>query len=257
MIFLKKIVIFFFPLFINFTSFAQTKTQNNNIWLHLVAKKMVSKKTSLTFEGTMRYANGFSEKQQYFVRPSVDYQINKKLIGSFGLTHYNTFVYGSPALNKRPIPENHFWIQTNFTNQFGKFKITNRLRDENRFVGLASLIPNSKEYEISEYKYRNRFRYMLTVSYPLINKNNKPLLNIFAGNEVFLNIGPLGTDISKNIVGKTLLNQNRIILGLGYLINKSNQIQLSFINQNIWNFNDTLEESNPTLRISYLVNFKK
>ena len=236
---------------------AQTKSQNNNIWLHLVSKKMISKKTSLTFEGTMRYANGFSQKQQYFVRPSIDYQFTKILNGSFGFTHYNTFVYGSPALNKRPIPENHFWIQTNFTNQIGKFKFTNRLRDENRFVGIASLIPNSKEFEITEYKYRNRFRYMFTVSYPLINKNNKPLLNIIAGDEVFLNIGPLGTDISKNNVGKTLLNQNRIILGLGYIVNKSTQIQLSFINQNIWSFNDNIEESNPSLRISYLTNFKK
>ncbi len=241
----------------NISAIAQTKSQNNNIWLHFVGKKMISKKTSLTLEGTMRYANGFSQKQQYFLRPSIDYQINKTLNGSFGLTHYNTFAYGSPALNKRPIPENHFWLQTNFTNQIGKFKITNRLRDENRWVGIASLVPNSFEYKINAYKYRNRFRYMFIATYPLIKKDNQPLLNIFGGNEIFLNIGPIGTDVSKNNVGKTLMNQNRIILGLGYIVNKSSQFQLSFIQQKIWNFTDTIEESNPTLRISYVASFKK
>lgn len=244
-------------LLFNMSAIAQTKSQNNNIWLHFVGKKMISKKTSLTLEGTMRYANGFSQKQQYFLRPSIDYQINKTLIGSFGLTHYNTFVYGSPALNKRPIPENHFWLQASFTNQIGNFKITNRLRDENRWVGIASLVPNSTEYKINDYKYRNRFRYMITATYPLLKKDSKPLLNIFGGDEMFFNIGPLGTDITKNNVGKTFMNQNRIILGLGYVLSKSSQLQLSFIQQKIWNFTDTIEESNPTLRISYLVNLKK
>jgi hypothetical protein len=66
------------------------------------------------------------------------------------------------------------------------------------------------------------------------------------GNEAFINIGKKA--------GATLFNQNRIIAGLGYTLSNSSQVQFSFIQQQIWNFSDTIEESNPTIRISYLSN---
>jgi Protein of unknown function (DUF2490) len=248
-----KIVIIV-TVFINIKSFAQTQSQNNNIWLHYVGKNMLTKKLSFTFESSLRFANGIKNKQQYFIRPSFDYQLNNHLVGSLGYTHYNTYVYGNPALNKRPIPENHIWVQASFTKQFGYFKITNRLRDENRFVGIASLKSGITDYIISDFKYRNRFRYMFLATYPIIKKNSKPKLTGFLGDEVFINIGTKGTDIAKNNVGKTIMNQNRIILGLGYVINPKNSIQLSYIQQKIWNFTDTIEENNPTLRLSYLTN---
>jgi hypothetical protein len=226
--------------------FAQIKSQNNDIWLHYVGKNKVSKKIFFTLEATMRYANGFKEKQQYFVRPSVDYQINKALLASIGYTHYNTFVYGNPAINKRPIPENHVWVQTNFTHQIGAFKLTNRIRDENRWVGLATLMPSSSEYIISDYAYRNRLRYMPMVTFPVLKHEKSTVINGFVGDEVFINIG-------KN-AGATLFNQNRLIIGLGYVISKKSQIQLIYIKQRIWNFTDTIEETNPTFRVSYLTN---
>ncbi len=226
--------------------FAQIKSQNNNIWLHYVGKNKVSKRTFLTLEATLRYANGLKEKQQYFVRPSIDCQVNKALIASIGYTHYNTFVYGNPALNKRPIPENHLWVQTNFTHQIGAFRLTNRIRDENRWVGLATLKPNSSEYTISNYAYRNRLRYMPMVNFPVIKNDKNTVINGFVGDEAFINIG-------KN-AGKTLFNQNRLIIGIGYVISKKSQIQLSYVKQQIWNYTDTLEENNPTLRVSYLTN---
>lgn len=239
--------------------FAQTKSQNNDIWLHYVGKNMLTKKLSFTLEATMRYANGFSEKQQYFIRPSFDYQLTKHFIGSVGFSHYNTYVYGNPAINKRPIPENHPWIQGTFNHQLGDLKLTNRLRNEFRFVGIASskvANPTSEnDYEINDYKFRDRLRYMILATYPLVKVDNKPKLLGIIGDEAFMNIGPLGTDINQNNVGKTFMNQNRIIAGLGYVINPHHQIQLCYIHQHIWNFSDTILESNPTLRISYLTNF--
>ena len=65
-------------LFTMYSSFAQLKESNNNIWLHYFGKNMITEKFSISFEATMRYANGFSEKQQYFIRPSIDYQFTKK-----------------------------------------------------------------------------------------------------------------------------------------------------------------------------------
>lgn len=190
------------------------------------------------------------------MRPSLDYQLTKHLMGSVGYSHYVTYAYGNPALNKTTISENHVWIQGQFVHQFGDWKVTNRLRDENRYVGIAVKAADGS-YGIDRYVYRNRFRYMLLLNYPLMKRADKStaLFGIL-GNEVFLNVGSIAavpnTDTN---VGATLLNQNRIIAGFGYNINPHNQLQLSFIQQHIWNFADTIEERNPTLRLSYITSF--
>lgn len=227
------------------TASAQIKTSNDNIWFHYVGKNMLTKKLSFTLEATMRYANGLSEKQQYFIRPSMDYQFTKSINVSVGYTNYNTYVYGSPALNKTDISEDHIWIQGTFVHSKDKFKFIHRLRDENRFVGIP--VKTGNGYTIDHYDYRNRLRYMFLMNYTLTKAKDKVKLFGILGDEVFLNIG--------SNAGKTFFNQNRIIGGLGYNINKSNQIQLCYIHQNIWNFKNTLQESNPTIRLSYITNF--
>jgi hypothetical protein len=243
---IKKLTVFMLLALSMSASQAQVQSHNNDIWFHYMGKFMVAKKTSVSFEGVMRFANGFSEKQQFFLRPTIDYQFTKHFQGSLGYSYYKTFVYGSPSLNKIPIPEDHIFLQGLFTHQFGDLKLTNRLRDEQRWVGLASISPGTTEYKINDYVYRNRLRYMLLASYPIIKKGKSPLLSVIVGDEAFFNIGKKS--------GKTLMNQNRVILGLGYQIDPHQQVQVSFIQQKIWNFSNTLEETNPTVRFSYITN---
>ncbi|WP_258930601.1 DUF2490 domain-containing protein [Flavobacterium oreochromis] len=68
--------------------FGQVINHNNDIWLHYLGKNMVGKKLSLTLEGSLIFANGFDQKQQYFIRPSVDYQFTKEISASIGYTHH-------------------------------------------------------------------------------------------------------------------------------------------------------------------------
>lgn len=226
--------------------FAQEKVNNNNIWLHYFGKNIVADKWSISFETSMRYANGFSEKQQYFFRPTIDYQFTKNLTGSVGFTHYNTYAYGNPAMNSINTPENNFFIQGAYTHSGGELKISHRLREEFRYVGLPSKGLDGK-LKINDYEYRNRFRYMLMFTYPLLKKEKETKVFALLGNEIFLNLGKKS--------GKTLLNQNRVIAGLGYNFNKNHQFQLSYVHQNIWNKPNTLLENNPTLRLTYTTNF--
>lgn len=245
----KNILIAFIVLLATYTDALSqaVHTQNNDLWFHYFGKNMLTRKLSFTLEGVMRLANGLSEKQQYFIRPSFDYQLTKHLVGSLGYSHYGTYVYGNPAMNKTMIPENHVWVQAQFVHQFGDLKITNRLRDENRFVGIAVKEPDGL-YNIDHYDYRNRFRYMFLLNYPLAKREDKStsLFGIL-GDEAFVNIGPN--------TGATVMNQNRIIAGFGYNINPHHQLQLSYIHQTIWNYPDTIEENNPTVRLSYITNF--
>lgn len=227
-------------------SFAQVETQNDNVWFHYVGKNKIAPKTFFTLEATMRYTDGLNEKQQWFIRPSFDYQITSKLLGSLGYTHYNTYSYGEIPINKRDIPEDHVWIQGTYTHTSGNFKFIHRLRDENRFVGIAVKNIRINEYDIDRYEYRNRLRYMVLVNYTLTKEDEKPKLFAVLGDEAFVNIG--------SNAGKTFFNQNRIIGGLGFNINLKNQIQVNYIQQHIWNFGNTIQENNPTVRFSYITN---
>lgn len=246
----KPFFLFVIVLFgINSSGYSQTvKSENNAFWFHYLGKNNLTDKLSFTFEGTLRHANGFSEKQQWFVRPSFDYQFTKSFAGSLGYSHYNTYSYGSPAMNKTDIPEDHVWIQGVYVHNLDDFKFTHRLRNEHRFVGIAKYDVVSGQYDIDHYVYRNRLRYMFLVNYPFLKKADQIRLFGILGDEAFMNIG--------RSAGATFFNQNRIIGGLGYNINAHHQIQLAYIHQNIWNYSNTLQESNATVRISYLTNFK-
>ena len=178
---------------INYAS-AQVNSRNNNIWFHYYGRNKLNNKWSASFEATMRYANGFSEKQQYFVRPSIDYQITKYFMGTVGYSHYNTYVYGEPAINKINTPEDHVWIQGTFVHTSNDLRITHRLRDEFRYVGIAKL-DDSGEYDIDRYDYRNRMRYLIMLNYPLIKKEDATKLFAVLGDEVFLNLGSASSSL--------------------------------------------------------------
>lgn len=240
---LRAVVLF---LMIFLKGYSQQVSNNTNVWLHYSGKNKFSEKLSFTLEATMRYADGFSQKQQWFVRPSLDYQFSKSFIASVGYTYYDTYVYGEIPMNKMTTPEHHVWLQGSFTHNLNDLKFTHRLRDENRFVGIAT--SNSQgELEITNYEYRNRLRYMFLLNHPLTKKKGKAKLFAVLGDEVFMNIGVKEA--------KTVVQQNRIIAGLGYNFNEHHQIQINYFHQNIWNLKNTLLEDNPTLRISYITNF--
>ena len=215
---------------LNTTTNAQVKTQNNNLWVHYVGKVNFTNKLSFTLEATKRNTEWGKTSQQWFVRPSIDYNINKMFTASLGYTHYKTFPYGSPAIFKSSVEEDHIWVQLN-----GKYKIKSstlqtRLRDENRFIGV-------------DQTYRKRLRFMALFTHPIIKKLDATLLSFVIGDEAFFNVGSYS--------GKSLLNQNRIIAGFAYNFNKNNQIQINYIHQNIWNYSNTILENNPSIRVSY------
>lgn len=225
---------------------AQQITHQNNIWLHVVEKAMFTKKWSLTFEGTFRFAKGFEQPQQFFVRPSIDYKFSPHFTASVGYSYYNTYSYGDVPINKTSVPEHHGWIQGQYTYKWKKLTIMQRLRDENRSVGVAAK-DSTGSFFINHFEYRNRVRYMLSLTYPILLKGDKPILNGILADEAFFNVG----DFS----GSSLMNQNRLIAGFGYIINPNTQFQFCYIHQNVWNKANTIEEVNPTLRLSFIHQF--
>lgn len=210
---------------------ASTKTVNNNLWIHYIGKIQIKPKWSFTIETTDRHTDWGKQHQQWFVRPSIDHVINTHFTASIGYSHYKTFSYGNPAMFKTPLEEDHIWGQLSSKHAIKKWTVSNRLRDENRFIG-------------PDQTYRNRMRYMLMINYPLISKK----LHLQFGDEAFFNVGSYS--------GKSVMNQNRIIAGFAWFYRPNFQIQLNYIHQNIWNYNNTIFEINPTIRLSILNTFK-
>lgn len=229
--------------FVCFSAEAQIKSTNSNAWLHYMGSYSFHPKWGASLESSFRAANVVSDFQQFFIRPSLDYKLLPSLTGSLGYTHVLTGVYGTPALNKRTMPENHVWLQASHVLKANKLTLTNRLRNENRWVGLLS-----PEGDVNAHTYRNRMRYMLLISTPVLKKGTQTI-SAFAGNEVFLNVG--------SNAGVTLLNQNRIIGGLGYKFSPKHQIQFAYLHQTIINHPNTLQENNNTLRLSWITNIQK
>jgi hypothetical protein len=237
-----KSILFVLLGLVSFGVTSQTTSSNNNIWFHYFGKNKIAEHWNINLEATMRFANGLEEKQQYFVRPSVDYELNSNLSISAGYSHYVTYSYGTPSLFKIKTPEDHVWLQTTYVHKINQWKITHRLRNEFRWVGVASNVEDN--LEITSYAFRDRLRYMLLLQHPIHTFSDGMQWYGIIGDEAFINIG--------TNAGKTLMNQNRVIAGFGLQLDKNQQIQLSYIHQNIWNFPNTLHESNPTVRISYL-----
>lgn len=223
--------------------YSQMITHHNDIWMHGIEKINIKKKSAFIIEGVFRFANGFEQPQQFFIRPSYDYKFSKKWIGSLGYTYYNTYSYGDFPMNKTSIPEHHIWIQGQYLHKWHHLIILHRLRDENRLVGIAAQ-DTSMNYVIDHFEYRNRIRYMLSLTYPLLRKGEKTLVNGIVADEAFFNIGSFS--------GASLMNQNRIIAGFGFVISPATQLQLCYIHQNLWNKSNTLEEINPSLRFTLM-----
>ena len=61
---------------------AQQINHNDLLWLHYLGRNKVSDHLSIGLEATLRLANHLDQKQQYFIRPFVDYQCTPNLVAS-------------------------------------------------------------------------------------------------------------------------------------------------------------------------------
>lgn len=80
-----------------------------------------------------------SAKNSSIFCPKFDYQFKKHFIGSEGFSHYNTYVYDSPTINKRPISENHPWLKGTFIHE-NIWNFSSTIEESNLTVRVSYLI---------------------------------------------------------------------------------------------------------------------
>ncbi len=179
--------------------------------------------------------NPYNNLNQHVFRPYIHYQSNPNVRFSLmplGWIGSNRFKDGKPSAF---FSELRIAPQVILSQQIGKLKIDHRLRYEFRWLG-ANQSVDEKSFlyggDFSTSTYKQRFRYQLKGTMPLNKaKMEDKTLYAQAYNELFINMGA-------NVPNINLLDQNRVLIGLGYRFNKFYSIEAGYLQQAIFRFNN-------------------
>ena len=189
-------------------------------WWSNTNKYNVNKSWFFSSELHIRRANGLDYWQQFLFRPALNCKANANIDLALGYTYIKSHPYG-----KQPIaietPENNVWEQVTLKQSIGKFKISHRYRFEQRFIGKTVYNAIDLTPSIKGSNYAQRFRYRLTMSYPLIESGK---LFVKGFEEIWINLD------DKSVL-PTSLNQNWLYGGFGYKFSPKASVQLGYMNR--------------------------
>ena len=188
----------------------------------------------LHLESQVRRADLGEDWQQLLIRPGIIYNFSPNLSATVGYAYVKTYPYGDfPSPDD--YPEHRVWQQISYTHSGLGLDWQHRFRLEQRFIGQLSPL-DSGGYEVGDYRFENRFRYLLRTAVPIsADKKNYIALS----NEVFLNFG-------ENVKGNHF-DQNRAFIGLGRKLTDTLRLEVGYLEQtlqkrggNVWEHNHTV-----------------
>ena len=252
------------------SAFAQSNREyvtSKMFWSEVVVVGKIKNKFSYQFDYQYRRAanaddatganvntsNMFAHPFQQVLRPWIHYQLNNDVRFSLSpMGWWGTWNAGNSKTTF--IPELRICPQITLNQKLGRMIISQRYRYEFRFFGNTKQVmngwdldPDNSYYNLSDDNHRKgRFRYFFRTLIPLNNANLKTnTLYINAFDEVFLNIG-------KQVKNTNLLDQNRLFLGVGYRFEKEFRVELGYLSQTAFRFNNSTQtnvEQNNILQI--------
>ncbi len=114
------------------------------------------------------------------------------------------------------------------------------MRYEFRWLGANQAVDNKSFVyggDFSTTTFKMRYRNQLKVTIPLNHKKmDDKTVYLQASEELFINIG-------EKVANINLLDQNRILLGLGYKFNKFYALEAGYLKQSIFRFNNTAKDN--------------
>lgn len=194
-------------------------TSTTELWTGLYTKYRLNEKWFYYGEYHIRRRNNFiNDMGQVYLRFGMTYLANNQLELTAGIV---TPFYWAPEQDlpgqDNVVPQYRLWQQLVLVQPFDRLKLYHQFRFEQRW---------KRDYiEDSPFKLTHRFRYKITAYYPLNNyKLVQNTLFLSAYEEVFVQAG-------KSIT-YDYLEDNRLFLGLGYIVNENLQIQAGYM----WTF---------------------
>lgn len=218
----KKIVLYFFLLqWCSIMSIAQVSKQTehfNRAWLGYFNQSRFSNKWGLWAEVQLRTKEDFiDDLSQGIIRGGLTYYIADATKVTLGYAFVNDF----PGDNHKNIsvPEHRPWQQVQWHTNYGKKKMMQWIRLEQRY---RHKIKNDDELA-EGYNFNWRIRYNLWYEIPFIKNGKDPRSwSFIANNEVMINFG-------RNIVNN-YFDQDRFFLGVKYQMNKQTNLQVGYMN---------------------------
>lgn len=182
----------------NLNAQAKEVATNHETWYSFQGFYPVSERLTLASEVHYRRVNWFEEQSDYFLRPLVYFKASSQWTIHAGYTFAKFYPVGlQPSANL--MMEHNTFIGAAHSSTFGKLKIQNRFRVEERWR--TAVLQDGQH---GDFKASNRFRYRIRLQYPFGNQQ-KWLAQM--KDELWLNFGK---------TAKTTFNQNWLIGGIGY-----------------------------------------
>jgi Protein of unknown function (DUF2490) len=184
--------------------------------------------------------NPYNNLNQHVFRPWIHYQMNPNIrlsLMPLGWIGSNRFKEGEPSAF---FAEIRVSPQVILTQNIGRVRFDNRLRYEFRWLGQNQDV-NNKSFlyggDFSTSTFKERFRYQFKATVPLNHaKMDDKTLYAQAYDEVFVNMG-------EQVANTNLLDQNRVLIGLGYKFNKFLAVEAGYMQQTIFKFNNTAKNN--------------
>lgn len=212
---IKKILFTLLFLFAIHPLFAQTQLQNTG-WFMFVNSTKFNEKWGLHFDFQVRSADNWNYVRNVLVRPGITYYINDKnnITAGYAYVLTNDRLIGIPD---NTLTEQRVWEQYMLSHRLKGLFVSHRLRLEQRFMEQFS----------GDDIFAQRFRYFIRLVQPLGGRVETFEKGVFVAlqNEVFLNIQ------NKELLNKSLFDQNRLYFAAGYRLSKKFDIEAGYMKQ--------------------------
>lgn len=196
------------------------KHGNLNFWFLNINRIQLSDKWSVTNEIHERTGNLFSQQGQFLLRPSLDFHLNKNVEISLGYSYIHVWPYSPYSLTIQKT-ENNLWEQLLLKMEAGKWKIQNRMRQENRWYD--HFVNSNGDFIKTGIDYGNRFRYRFIAMRDLKELKSKKILFLNVWNELWF--------IQDKHFRPVDFSRNWLYLGMGIRFTDRTNIQMGYLNQ--------------------------
>lgn len=193
-------------------------------------------------EAQVRRTGFITDWQQWVLRGGLDYQVVPRFKVGGGYAYLNTYAYGlHPVADAGTYPEQRFYEQVQLADQVGYFEVNQRLRLEQRFIGLPGAAGPLTNRAV--WQRQNRVRYQLKLAFPLQGPTiDDHELYLSGSEELFVNFG---RDVTTNV-----FDQNRLTAGFAYRIHEGFRLELHYISQIMQQYEPNLRSGFPVFEFN-------
>jgi len=213
-----------------------------NGWYLYQGNHRLSERWGLHTEYQWRRSDWIANWQQSLIRVGAEYYPDASNSVTVGYLFVETYPYGEQPV-AAAFGEHRIWEQWSSNQRVGRVYVNHRYRLEQRFLEQ----PAEKKY-----RFRQRARYRLFLTIPLAQRDlTNHSFFIATSAEVFLGFG--------KGIGRNVLDQSRLHIGLGFRFNAQANLQLGYLNQYIIKPDGLQHERNHTLQcgLFYNIDFRE